>query len=93
MHALLARVPRMATRYVDGGLKEVSIDDVLPGDLLLIRQGDVVPVDGTVASPHAVLNMSALTGESLPVSASKDDAVLSGCLNQCRRCLRPRGDP
>lgn len=81
MHALLARVPRMATRYVDGGLKEVSIDDVLPGDLLLIRQGDVVPVDGTVASPHAVLNMSALTGESLPVSASKDDAVLSGATN------------
>ncbi len=81
MHALLARVPRMATRYVDGGLKEVSVDDVLPGDLLLIRQGDVVPVDGTVASPHAVLNMSALTGESLPVSASLDDAVLSGATN------------
>lgn len=81
MHALLARVPRMATRYVDGGLKEVSVDDVLPGDLLLIRQGDVVPVDGTVASPHAVLNMSALTGESLPVSAARDDAVLSGATN------------
>ena len=81
MHALLARVPRMATRYVDGGLKEVSVDDVMPGDLLLIRQGDVVPVDGTVASPHAVLNMSALTGESLPVSASLDDAVLSGATN------------
>lgn len=81
MHALLARVPRMATRYVDGGLKEVSVDDVLPGDLLLIRQGDVVPVDGTVASPHAVLNMSALTGESMPVSASRDDAVLSGATN------------
>ena len=81
MHALLARVPRMATRYVDGGLKEVSVDDILPGDLLLIRQGDVVPVDGNVASPHAVLNMSALTGESLPVSASLDDAVLSGATN------------
>ena len=81
MHALLARVPRMATRYIDGGLKEVSVDDVLPGDLLLIRQGDVVPVDGTVASLHAVLNMAALTGESLPVSASKDDAVLSGATN------------
>ncbi len=81
MHALLARVPRMATRYVDGGLKEVSIDDVLPGDLLLIRQGDVVPVDGVVTSPHAMLNMSALTGESLPVPASKDDAVLSGATN------------
>jgi heavy metal translocating P-type ATPase len=81
MHALLSRVPRMATRYVDGGLKEVSVDDVLPGDLLLIRQGDVVPVDGAVASPHAVLNMSALTGESMPVPASRDDAVLSGATN------------
>jgi heavy metal translocating P-type ATPase len=81
MHALLSRVPRTATRYIDGGLKDVSVDDVLPGDLLLIRQGDVVPVDGTVASPHAVLNMAALTGESLPVSVSKDDSVLSGATN------------
>ncbi|SOC86105.1 heavy metal-(Cd/Co/Hg/Pb/Zn)-translocating P-type ATPase [Ensifer adhaerens] len=81
MHALLSRVPRTATRYIEGGLKDVSVDDVLPGDLLLIRQGDVVPVDGTVASAHAVLNMSALTGESLPVSVVKDDAVLSGATN------------
>ena len=81
MHALLSRVPRTATRYLDGGLKDVSVDDVLPGDLLLIRQGDVVPVDGMVASLHAVLNMSALTGESLPVSVVKDDAVLSGATN------------
>ncbi|MCD2171859.1 heavy metal translocating P-type ATPase [Rhizobium sp. C4] len=81
MHALLSRVPRTATRYLDAGLKDIPVDDVLPGDLLLIRQGDVVPVDGTVASPHAILNMAALTGESLPVSASKDDAVLSGATN------------
>lgn len=81
MHALLSRVPRTATRYLDGGLKDVSVNDVLPGDLLLIRQGDVVPVDGMVASLHAVLNMSALTGESLPVSVVKDDAVLSGATN------------
>ncbi|HWU63047.1 MAG TPA: HAD-IC family P-type ATPase, partial [Ensifer sp.] len=81
MHALLARVPRMATRHIDGGLKEIPVDDVLPGDRLLIRQGDVVPVDGTVASSHAVLNMAALTGESLPVSVTIDDAVLSGATN------------
>ena len=53
MHALLSRVPRTALRHRNGGLEEVPLDAVEPGDLLLIRQGDVVPVDGTVASGSA----------------------------------------
>lgn len=81
MHALLSRAPRVATRYQDHGLEDVPVDAILPGDRLLIRQGDVVPVDGTVVSSAAVLNMSALTGESLPVSVAHDEAVLSGATN------------
>ncbi|MGD9924587.1 MAG: heavy metal translocating P-type ATPase, partial [Pseudorhodoplanes sp.] len=50
MHDLLSRVPRTATRHRNGGLEEVPLDEIAPGDRLLIRQGDVVPVDGTVAS-------------------------------------------
>ena len=49
MTALLARVPRTAVRHRNGGLEEVGLDAVEPGDRLLIRQGDVVPVDGAVA--------------------------------------------
>ena len=49
MTALLSRVPRTAMRHQDGRLEEVALDLVVPGDRLLVRQGDVVPVDGTVA--------------------------------------------
>ena len=81
MTALLSRVPRTAVRHRDGQLEEVALDLVLPGDRLLVRRGDVVPVDGTVADGVAVLDQSALTGESLPVQHRSGDAVLSGSTN------------
>ncbi|MDP5365907.1 MAG: heavy metal translocating P-type ATPase, partial [Paracoccaceae bacterium] len=81
MHALLSRVPRMATRHLNGGLQDVPLDDIVPGDRLLIRQGDVVPVDGTVASATAFLDTSALTGESLPLRLSQGAAAMSGSTN------------
>jgi heavy metal translocating P-type ATPase len=81
MTALLARVPRTALRHRDAGLEEVALEFILPGDRLLIRQGDVVPVDGTVTSGVAVLDQSALTGESLPVKLVAGQSVLSGSTN------------
>lgn len=81
MRDLLDRVPRMATRHRNGGLEEVALDAIAPGDRLLIRQGDVVPVDGRVASAHAFLDTSALTGESLPVRLSRDAETMSGATN------------
>ena len=68
MSDLLSRVPRTATRHRNGALEEVPLDEIAPGDLLLIRQGDVAPVDGTVdVTERALLDQSALTGESMPV--------------------------
>jgi heavy metal translocating P-type ATPase len=81
MTSLLARVPRTAVRYCDGRLEEVSLDAIEPTDRLLIRHGDVVPVDGTVADELAVLDQSALTGESIPVEHKTGDAVVSGSTN------------
>jgi heavy metal translocating P-type ATPase len=81
MHDLLARVPRTATRHLNGGLEEVPLDDIAPGDRLLIRQGDVVPVDGTVASAAAFLDASALTGESLPARLGRGAEAMSGSTN------------
>jgi len=81
MTALLARVPRVALRHRDGQLEEVALDLILPGDRLLVRQGDVVPVDGTVAEGVAVLDQSALTGEALPVQLGVGQAVMSGSTN------------
>ena len=81
MTALLARVPRTAVRHRDGALEEVALELVMPGDRLLVRQGDVVAVDGTVVSGVAVLDQSALTGEALPVQRAAGQAVMSGSTN------------
>ncbi len=81
MTALLSRVPRTALRHRDGQLEEVPLDLILAGDRLLIRQGDVVPVDGAVVQGVAVLDQSALTGEAMPVTLRPSEAVLSGSTN------------
>jgi heavy metal translocating P-type ATPase len=81
MTALLSRVPRTAVRHRNGRLEEVALDVILPPDRLLIRRGDVVPVDGTVVEGVAVLDQSALTGEPLPVQFKLGEAVLSGSTN------------
>jgi heavy metal translocating P-type ATPase len=81
MTALLGRLPRTATRYVDGALEEVDLTTLGPGDRLLVRRGEVVAVDGLVARGVAVLDESALTGESLPVTHARGEPVLSGTTN------------
>ena len=81
MTALLSRAPRTAVRHRDGTLEEVGLDAIEPGDRLLVRRGDVVPVDGAVGSGLAVLDQSALTGESIPVQHAAGAAVMSGSTN------------
>ena len=96
MSALLARVPRTALRQRNGGLEEVSLEAIEPGDRLVIRKGDVVPVDGTVADGTAVLDQSALTGESMPVrrklgiQSLADRAMLAKPSISWRHGVRPR---
>ncbi|TCN21302.1 heavy metal translocating P-type ATPase [Sinorhizobium americanum] len=79
--ALLNRVPRTAARYADGQLQEVSIEELGPGDRILVRRGEVVPVDGNVRDGIAVLDESALTGEAMPVRRSSGEPVTSGTTN------------
>jgi len=81
MTNLLSHVPRTATRHRNGALDEVPLDDIAPGDLLLIRQGDVASVDGTIEGAHAMLDQSALTGESMPVRLEHGQDVMSGSTN------------
>ncbi len=81
MTALLSRVPRTTLRHQNGKLEEVDLDAVDAGDRLLVRQGDVVPVDGIVAQGVAVLDESALTGESIPVQHAAKDELMSGAAN------------
>ena len=79
--SLVERAPRVVHRYEDGHLTEPPIEAVRPGDRLLVKPGEIVPVDGVVASPEAVLDESALTGESSPVERRAGDRVPSGGVN------------
>ena len=81
MRALLERAPRIARRYAGGSLEIVPLDDIAPGDLLMVASGELVPVDGTLAAAPAVLDESALTGEPGPVERSPGEQVRSGVLN------------
>lgn len=78
---LVARAPRTALLRTDGELREVPAERVRPGDQVLVRSGEIVPVDGRVDDEAAVLDESALTGESLPVTRRRGDPVRSGVVN------------
>src|ERR1700739_3416137 len=73
--------PQRAVRHRNGRLEEVDSDVIEPGDRLVVRKGDVVPVDGAVIEGLAVLDQSALTGESIPVQQKVGDGVMSGATN------------
>ena len=77
---LVERAPRTARRRVEGTVVEVPVDDVDPGDQLLVGTGQIVPVDGRLLST-ATLDESALTGEPLPVERLAGDDVRSGVVN------------
>jgi heavy metal translocating P-type ATPase len=79
--ALLERAPQQVTRYVGSELEVVPVAAVAAGDRILVRPGEVVPVDGLVAGQPAVLDESALTGESRPITRLQGDAVASGVVN------------
>ncbi|WP_348651621.1 HAD-IC family P-type ATPase [Rhizobium sp. BG6] len=81
MTDLLSRVPRSALRITGEEFAEVPIGAIVSGDRLLIRRGDVVPVDGQVESATALVDQSALTGEPLPVRIMQGEAVASGAMN------------
>ena len=81
MTKLLSRVPRTALRHRNGLIEEVGLEVLEPGDRIMVRRGEVVAVDGAVAKGVAVLDQSALTGESLPVQQRAGEAVLSGSTN------------
>ena len=77
--SLLDREPRVARRITpDGGTEEVAADSVAIGDRLLVRSGDVVPVDGILLSGSAAFDESTITGESLPVEHATGERILSG---------------
>jgi heavy metal translocating P-type ATPase len=79
--SLLERAPRVAHRRRAELLEEVPVEEVVAGDVVVVRAGEVVPVDGAVESAEAVIDESTLTGEPLPVSYARGGAVRSGSAN------------
>ena len=79
--ALLERAPRTAHRRRGELIEEIPVDEIAIGDRVLVRAGEVVPVDGLVSSPEAVLDESMLTGEPLPATRRRADPVRSGTAN------------
>lgn len=81
LSALLGRTPRVAHRYHADELIEVAVDEVMPEDRLLVRPGEVLPVDGLLLSATALLDESALTGEAMPVTRYRGERLASGVVN------------
>ena len=81
LRSLVDRAPREAHRHTGDRFEDVPISDVSVGDRLMVRAGEIVPVDGVVSSAAATIDESALTGEPIPVIRTRGAAVLSGSLN------------
>ncbi len=81
IRALMDLSPPVARRIEQGEDREVSISDVGVGDLLRVRPGDKVPVDGKIIDGRSTLDESMLTGEAMPVTKTVDDLVIAGTLN------------
>ena len=80
--ALLDRVPHTAHRVnSEGTIEDSSASLVSPGDRLVVRPSELVPVDGDLLTPSAELDESSLTGESLPVTRVTGESILSGSVN------------
>lgn len=80
---VLDLAPKTATRIgADGGVEEVAVKEVAVGDLLLVKSGEKIPLDGTVEEGVSLVNQAPLTGESVPVEKSKGQSVFGGTVNE-----------
>ncbi len=78
---MMSIAPEYANLETEGGTEETDPEDVHPGDIIVVRPGEKIPLDGVVIEGESFIDTAALTGESVPRRASADDEVISGCLN------------
>jgi heavy metal translocating P-type ATPase len=75
------RGTRVALRRGERGVEDIAVEQVAVGDAILVRAGEIIPIDGVITGAGAVIDESALTGEPIPVSRGKGEPALSGTLN------------
>lgn len=80
--ALMDIRPDYANIERDGALEQVDPDEVAVGDIIVIKAGEKIPLDGVIIEGSSSLDTAALTGESLPREVTAGDDVISGCINQ-----------
>jgi Cu+-exporting ATPase len=79
--ALLGLAPKTARRIIDGNEEDVPLDRIKPNDLLRVRPGEKIPVDGTVADGSSSVDEAMITGEPMPVEKKKGDRVIGATVN------------
>ncbi len=79
--ALIAIKPEIAHRRQEDRIVDIAVEEVLVGDLLVVRPGERIPVDGIIMEGSSTLDTSALTGESFPRMVETGEEVLAGCIN------------
>jgi Cu+-exporting ATPase len=82
IRALLGMSAKSARVIRDGAEVEIAIDEVTPGEVIVVRPGERVPVDGVVRDGNSTIDESMITGESIPVERRVGDAVIGGTINQ-----------
>ena len=82
IRALLGLAPKTARRVTGHGDEDVAIDEIAVGDLLRVRPGEKIPVDGLVTEGCSSVDESMVTGESMPVSKAQGSRVIGGTVNQ-----------
>jgi Cu2+-exporting ATPase len=75
-------IPDQAHRIVDGKEDNVSVDDLQKDDIIRVKPGEKIPVDGVIVSGETDVNESLMTGESKPIKKTKDDEVIAGSINE-----------
>lgn len=81
LSALMSLKPETARIVVQGEEREISIDQLRPGDMVLVKPGEQIPVDGTVTQGLSEVNQATITGESVPVEKVEGSEVFAGTLN------------
>src|SRR6185503_9735744 len=82
IRALLDLAPRLARRVSGNGEEEVPLQALVVGDLVRVRPGEKVAVDGIVVEGRSAVDESMVTGESMPVTKEKDARVIGGTINR-----------